>query len=314
MTPATGGDLVGKLANIGIPIVLGIIATYYELADSAALTQRELVLVNAIQFIATMWFTWTVANISAEQSFQQTQKKFALSAFRRIKEIESSVERLLKRVDLKARGKRRTTTIELEPLKEIAFSLRATVQSSKSDWADVIGEEIKALEKIEQSGRSGEVQSPAVLGKLEQLAHTLPSSLEIYAMEKAAERMDSAVDSFEEELREEGAIFLQGFWDRSFEIDIVSVPLGAMLDLSMDDVGDRIGALVAHYQGKTVGVVTNPTEVNYHEFTEALARAIRRSKCQAKYIEEGEKTHGSDERHYFTISIESMREIDTTEA
>jgi DNA repair ATPase RecN len=212
-----------------LPLFLGGTATYFEIT-SGNLTQRELILINALQFVSSIWFGWASSQIVSEQNFQERQKRFALSAYRRIKEIEYSVERLLSRIRVKS-ASGNPATIELDAIREMVLSLRATARSSKADWADVIGEEIRTLEEIEEIEES---ENDAALGesasdlssqalpraktvKLQRLRASLPKSLEIQAQQlNPRDRLEDAINLFQEELQRKGYIELEGFWDSSF--------------------------------------------------------------------------------------------------
>jgi hypothetical protein len=141
-------SIAKTVLTLFLPIVLGGTATYFEMA-TAWLTQRELLLINALQFVSTIWFGWVSSQIVSEQQFQEWQKRFALSAHRRIKEIEYSRERLLTRIRAKS-FKDNPITDELDAIQEIALSLRATARLSTADWADIIGEEIKTLGPVDK--------------------------------------------------------------------------------------------------------------------------------------------------------------------
>ena len=95
----------------------------------------------------------------------------------------------------------------------------------------------------------------------------------------------------------------------SFDKDIWTLPLESNLLISIDDVGGRVGALIAHDEhGNKVGVVTNGTDdLGYHEFVVALTRATEKSKWNGLFIEKGmfipSGPDSDEERHYFTFHI-----------
>ena len=246
-------SITTQIALLILPVTLGGIATYLEIS-TPTLTQRELLLVNAIQFVSTIWFGWASSQIVSEEQFRQRQKGFALSAYRRIKEIEYSVDRLITRVSLKS-GESQLGP-ELDVIREMAISLRATARSSKADWADIIGEEIKTLEQIEEietreeiASRDDEIctrlrspESPLDSPTVQRLLSSLPPPLEIQARQKlTSDTWVEARDFFKRSLEEKGHIELEGFWDESFEQDVFDLPIGTQLVIRYDDVGRRVG-------------------------------------------------------------------------
>src|SRR5271167_3241246 len=179
--------IIKPLLLLALPIFLGGIATYFELT-SATLTSHDLLLINALQFVSTIWFGWASSQIVSEHSFQERQKRFALSAYRRIKEIEYSVDRIIGRIRVKSASGSPATT-ELDTIREMVLGLRATTRSSKADWADIIGEEITTLEKIEDIEESKSDQPMERIDErqdtreLQHLLASLPKSLEIQAQQ-----------------------------------------------------------------------------------------------------------------------------------
>jgi hypothetical protein len=75
-------------------IVLGGTATWFLITDNVTLSARELLLIQGVQFISSLWFGWSVSYLFAAASFREQQRKFALSAYRRISEIDYTLDRL----------------------------------------------------------------------------------------------------------------------------------------------------------------------------------------------------------------------------
>ena len=121
------------------------------------------------------------------------------------------------------------------------------------------------------------------------------------------ERLLSGTELLETELKNLGYLEFEAFWDETFPIDIFSLSIGTTLIVSIDDVADRTAALMAHTEeGVPVGVVLNkvPDSETYHEFTQMVIEALRKSKFKVIFSEKGEvfkikKLKG--ERHYFKV-------------
>jgi hypothetical protein len=311
-------SLTASILALVVPLVLGGTATYMQIQYNTQLSARELLLISATQFVASLWFGWVVSFIFSEKSFQDRQRKFAISAYRRIREIENAADRILSRTRSGAQNDQSASQC-LEILKEMVIGLRATVKSSKADWGDIIGEEIKTLEELEEVERSEEVPTEQSAKKVETLLAKLPSSLEIDARQKlgSEQKIRAATKDFEAQLKRIGYIELDGFWDETFSHDIFDLPLKTTLKISMDDVAKRVGAMMAHGpDGNPVGVITNAASplCNYPEFTRALIQAMGKSKFDAEYSEKGELSPrlsnrpNDRERHYFKCRASASRD------
>jgi hypothetical protein len=294
-----------------IPALLGIVATYLQVQFNVSLTPRELLLIQAVQFIASLWFGWGVSYLFSAATFHEQQRKFAISAYRRINEIEYALDRLLHRTKPK-QGLSKNVNAELDAINEMAISLRNTVISSKADWADIIGDEIRAVESIKQPERSEQRTTGSIdrVENLEKIMASLPVSLEIQARQNLEDQRQEWSDIFRHDIAKKGYLELEGFWDQSFDRDAWELSPGEAVLISIDDAEDRVGALIAHdSEGRKIGVIINPTSgLPYHEFQEALFDATRKSKFQAIYAKKGTllaADEGDDEgdRHYFDVQI-----------
>lgn len=309
-------ELLKNLGKIAPPVILGGIAIILQFHSGGSITNKEQALISTLQLLSSVWFGWVIANISSEQAFLEKQKKFAFSAYRRIKEIEIALGRLFGRVDAKIGNG--GSTSELDVVKEIALSLQTTVQSSKADWADIIGEEIQTLEKIERLGETELTPNSDVREKTKKLIQKLPESLKVQARDilYSRKRIAESIASFSKELADNGYLEFQGFWDPTFDKDIFSLPLGTKMYVSVDDVGGRVGTLIAHTDtGESLGVITNRAVgvVSYHEFTEVVMDVLGKSKFVGEYSLKGElykpkKSRNSHdrERHYFKMRVKKQ--------
>ena len=114
-------------------------------------TARETLLFNALEFVLTVGFAWFSTRAVSRSEFEDSIKRFAISACRRIADIERMILRL--------QGEVRETLVEtssaeevsaLEVVDAIVGDTVQVVRSSISDWADVIGNELLALEKLKR--------------------------------------------------------------------------------------------------------------------------------------------------------------------
>jgi hypothetical protein len=113
--------------------------------QSRPLSNLENALLDILQFIFALWFSIIIAKYSFEKDYKKNQKRFALSAFRRIKEIDIWVDRIIEII-------KRNDSDEVDNLApmihEMSLWIKRWIQSSIADWVDVIWEEVETFNKI----------------------------------------------------------------------------------------------------------------------------------------------------------------------
>lgn len=294
------------LLTLAPPFVMGAVTLWFEISNGDSLTAREQALIQAVQFVASVWIGWSVSYYFANVSFRDQQRKFALSAYRRISELDYALDRLLSRT--RTRGSAGKAG-DWQTISEIALLMRYTTNSSKADWADIIGSEMNLAESIKKPDVESDPGRNDAMDRIEKLLQSLPASLAIQTRQNIEDRVEHWVTAFRNELASTGHIELEGFWDRSFQVDPWSLPRNARLQVFIDDVGDRVAALIAHdKEGRSVGVVVNATdELDYDEFMEALRRATRKGAWSAVFVNRGlhiiDPNEPAGERRYFDLRL-----------
>jgi len=311
--------------------VLTVISILVQIliSTSRQLSPLETSLFSVLQFIFSLGFAWVLAKISFRSEFVRSQKQFAIAAFRRIKEIDMTVERVLFRINSQMKIADANTLKELDVIFEIAKGIRQSIKSSIADWSDIIGEELATIEKIESLTFQEEImsdkikneplsnseESKKILEILDQkqkevtkLVETLPPSLQV---ETKKRRKSSSYELVTKELQkqvdENEFITVDGFWTEGFQKDIKDFKIGDKLVVQQGDVEDRIGSMIAYDEnGNSIGVILNGSENsrNYADFFDILSSFIRKSKFQIELLNiEAEPFKGNEERHYFTAKI-----------
>lgn len=84
----------GALLTIAIVSVIAIATLQINSSETA--TKTESTLFNVLQFIFSTVFAWLLSAFIGETQQTESQRKFAIGAFRRIKEIERAVNRTQK--------------------------------------------------------------------------------------------------------------------------------------------------------------------------------------------------------------------------
>lgn len=150
-------------------------------------TATETLLFDSLQFILTAGFAWFSTRAVSRMEFEESLKKFAISAHRRIADIERMIEHLHQEIREMISLSPKTESGNLRIIDAIVSDTAQLVRSSISDWGDVIGEELLAIEKIKrleqekerlkESDSSEEPYEAAALKKIEERIATILSTL-----------------------------------------------------------------------------------------------------------------------------------------
>lgn len=311
-----------KNPTFGIAVVLAILAASTAILQVSttdeATTKLESALFSVLQFMFSIGFSWLLARISLKAEFKQSQKQFAISAYRRINEINFGVQRILSRVKLSFAEASIETRHELDVIRAISTGVSDSIQSSIADWADVIGEELVTLEKIEELREAAttsetlpeSLETTALtskLAELNKLIESLPHQLQVVAR---TERSDSDVETLVRKLdtkrKRIGKVFLEGFWDPSFGRKITEFSAGDTLTAQIGTVGTRRSALIVKDDNDVpIGVLTNTFSQKYEKFTESVLKHMGKSYFTVTISFIAPSQRG--QRHYFTVSISSDR-------
>jgi len=317
-------DLILSILLLIATIAIIILQILFSTPES---TKIETSLFSVLQFVFSLAFSWVLARISLREEFQESQKKFAISAYRRIIEINNAVNRLINRTTLHMGKTEIETNHELDVINEIGVGIRESIKSSVSDWADIIGDEIETVEKIQairekqyyeqvdgkpivdESHKNNQDSDTAV----ENLISKLPNSLKLTANELdkyQSSKMSKVRAKLRREEKKKGYIELDGRYESSFDRDIYDFKEGDILQVMIADTNGRTGALIAFDDsGKSVGVILNKlTEISdgYFDFVGMLFRHIGKSKFQIQILdidrsEQKDKNIGII--HWFTAKI-----------
>lgn len=305
--------------------ILALVFILYQLLSKDTFSRGETMLLSVLQFVFSIIFAWTLSDIVSKKEFEYSQKKFATSAFRRIKEIEKGIDRLISRAQSKIKEMPSSSTNELDVILATAIGIKETTKSSAGDWADIIGTEISTFEKIETlektentidgegisesdiAGIKSSVEETKI--QIKNLISTLPPQLQLLAGQKTDRDtlINEKVSLLRKEYKRKGFVELTGFWDEAFERNVRELAIGEKLLISLDDTPGRTGAFIAKDgKGKSVGVITNRlSPLRYEEFITAIEYYLDKSKFSVELIKNDETIRFKDgtERHYFVVKI-----------
>lgn len=289
------------------------------LVSDQNVTKTESTLFGILQFVFSIAFAWYLSKNNSKAEFEDQQKKFAVAAFRRIKEIESQTSHLVERLNRGISDRNSNGLHELDIARTVALAIHETTQSSKLDWADVIGEQIEALDKIQSIKRqkamikesdfnivpdSESTKTPEI-NTLEEEINSLKNSLSSELKLLSDSEEESTRKQLQREMLENGFLELTGFGggkdDFLTERDIDTLEIGDVLDVSIEDVGDRTATLLARdNKGQLVGSFLNLYNGTYADFTHEVCDALETSSFHVKVS----KHDGKDEntgRKYFKV-------------
>jgi hypothetical protein len=324
-------------------IVLGILAGATLVAQilrcGATMSQIETTLFGMLQFVFSIAFGWLIARGASKREFEQSQKKFAISAYRRIREIEQGVDGILGRIRTRKQECEEAVVQELYVLQELAQRIRATVVSSTSDWADIIGDEIATVEEMERVRREQssyletmcQVVSRPPHGKrvqidevqrhlqeslkaLDRLTTKLPLSLRVSEREQEeGGRIAKATLRLWREISEHGSLVLGGFWDADslLDKDIRECDPSGEFKV-VQEPGRGGGGLLMLYteSGHSVGRMTNHLALSYDGFAKAIC-TIAGHTFVVK-LEKIEQPREGSKRVYFTVRYVRQAKDDST--
>lgn len=247
-------------------------------------TKIESSLFAILQFVFSIAFAWFLSKYSSKSEFESQQKKFAVAAFRRIKEIESQANHLIIRLSKGMNGPEEKYCNELDIAKTLAMAIKSTTLSSKLDWADVIGDQLEVIEKIENiqgevfqlSDDGAKENSDSLIGKraeIEELKKALPTELKL-AVDQTVQLSSRQI--LHSEFDSRGELLLRGFSEDNWNCrDTSTLKLGEKLVVKLADEGNRIASLAAYdAEGKFVGSFLNKYPGTYAEFTMAVCEVL----------------------------------------
>jgi hypothetical protein len=298
-----------------------------HLLRASEITKTETALFAILEFLFSIAFAWVLSKISFRREFEEGQKRFAIAAYRRVREIERTADRLLIRTSQRTSDSTSELTHEVDVIRQIAMGIQDAVRSSIADWAEIIGDEITTVEKIEElrtkksrllmesdSMRvqaTGQVRDATIAANLENLnkqlsdlRETLPASLQVLdESEDSKDTYSQTVSELLEELEDQGYVELMGFWepDAGCDTNVDHLKPGAKLFFSIGDVGPRIATYaVRDEDNRCVGVLfnTSTSSGSYNEFAVVLARTLGKSDFQGTFLGVDEEDEQSG-RVYF---------------
>lgn len=290
--------------EIIVAIVLGLLAiasfVLQALTFSSKTAGTETALFNMLQFLLTIGFTWFTTRAISKSEFDKSLKRFAISAYRRIADIEKMIHRLRASISQMTQQSPKSSQNDLHIVAAIVEDTLQVVKSSIEDWADVIGDELIALERLRRLKREkAELRSSAELtGVLE------PQAEEIKNIETQIDHIRSKlppnlfiISERDEEYKEiVGADWLA---DRHKDMNGFHLKVVAGGDYSTEPDPEKVNLkqkLTTHRtednaldlygeNSDILGRVLNPLPYNYDQSVRAIERCYGTTELNVEFLE-----------------------------
>ena len=282
----------GKLLAFMILVIASIGLVVAQVLNSSSQTKLEVSLISALQYICSIGFTWLLSIIVFNSTYKDKQKKFAIGAFRRIKEIERNIKRTQEYIEQSLKDEE-----DLKSCLSVAkFSLvnaQDTINSSISDWADIIEDELEIstqIERLESSSIDNGKDRSAnenITQKIAALSKKLPPELrhKVSGERSKIEQVKEAVVFLGKKILDDEFIKLGGFWEprKGFMKDLSGISVGSKVYVARGITDTRPEAiLIYNEEGESLAVVTNrcselraPYDVFADAIDEVFGRTLR---------------------------------------
>jgi len=131
-------------------VVLEIVIFWLRIVTPPSeLNQLDNVLYSSFEVIFSLYIGYFLQRIDSVRQFQESLKRYGLSAYRRIMDIRKSVDRSIIQIDKMNKDYPKDRVNDIDVLRHILEGTFDTVESSVADWGDIIGEEIRKKERAD---------------------------------------------------------------------------------------------------------------------------------------------------------------------
>lgn len=140
---------LSELIFLAVLIISAVVIFYLQFQIPAnETTDRERFLFNGIEFGFSLGIGFYLQKIESRRQYLSELKRFAISAYRRITDIGKIVNRLQSEINpLIAQVDNNN---EIQTINAYISALSLTIDSSISDWVDIIGDELHTIDRITQ--------------------------------------------------------------------------------------------------------------------------------------------------------------------
>lgn len=275
---------------LSVLIIFVVLLVVFQINSVDTVTKLEATMFNILQFLFSIIFAWLLSLYVGESQFVESQRKFAIAAFRRIKEIERALRRTEIYLMHLEQSDDEIVKAKAITIKSGLLSIQDTVKSSIADWSDVIGDEIKIADEIKKLRKmrddTEELNSSSQIDfinkKINKLEESLSSDIANHLEEDEEEMYNETISELISNYIENGnKIHFECFWEKNagFSNEFLNLKIGDKLSLSRGMTESRTGALMLFKDEEQVAVVTNPcnSSNSYDMFVEAFEEIYGRT-------------------------------------
>jgi hypothetical protein len=307
-------------------ITMGVLAIAIFVLQVFSLSQKttriETALFSTLEFLLTIGFTWFSTRAISRGEFEDSLKRFAISAYRRIADIERMIKRLQGEVNDMVSECSADEAHNLKLVGAIVADATQVVRSSIADWADVIGDELLTLEKIKRleqdkeelssKGDSETSDSIAIKPTLDEindqisrLISSLPTLLQIETISKStiSRRREHAAYWMASLHKEQRGVRLTAVTgdDYKHDRDFKTLEVGEILHTVITETG---AFDVADTAGAILGRLQNNSPLDYYEFTDALEMCYGTQALQLEVVELDKEEIRNDKLYgWFSLKV-----------
>lgn len=289
-----------------IPAIFGVISITIIILQictiNSTTTKLEVALLNILQFIFSIAFSWFLAKITFQSEFIKNQKKFGIAAYRRITEIDKRVSQLIDKIYYKTTNPSKDSKLDLEIFDAMTSSIKQSINSCIADWGDIIGDELDALQTINNLTKEREkllsdnntsyddnnasyvdITNISTINttvdeynkKIETLMSSLPDPIKLQIKSDSMDnniiavqqRIKSNINKIEKIIQDFGVLELDGFWTYTFANDIRNFQIGDQIKIHVSE-DNEVDAF--DEDNNIIGRITNSYGVSYNDFSNML--------------------------------------------
>ena len=134
----------------GVSIIFEVVTIWFRLTMPVSeISQLNTFLIGFFDFLFSVYIGYFVQKVDAVRRYRENLKRYGLLAYRRIMDIQKSIERTMGQLEKIGNSYPKERVNEIEALHLVLEGTFDTVESSISDWLDIIGKEIRKKEEIE---------------------------------------------------------------------------------------------------------------------------------------------------------------------
>lgn len=145
MTKASFIDYLSLIILILLALAVFLVRIFIPDLDKTPLVDT---LFSFFEITFSILIGFILQRLDSTKKFQENLRSYGLSAYRRISDISKSLARARREINLKRKSSTDADAQVLDIISVIIEGADDTVKSSITDWADIIGDDLKTQERL----------------------------------------------------------------------------------------------------------------------------------------------------------------------